>query len=176
MKTHLVVAAIGRDRHGLVNELAKVVFEHSCNMLDSRMTVMGSEFASIVLVEGKLNNIAKLEDAFPVTAKQLDLSLIVRRADVRQGREGVLPYAVEAVAVDHPGIVNQLSSFFTKRNVNIEDLRTDRYPAPHTGTPMFTVHMIVGVPSSQHIGALREEFMAFCDEFNLDAVIEPVKG
>jgi glycine cleavage system transcriptional repressor len=41
---------------------------------------------------------------------------------------------------------------------------------------MFSVHMTVHVPASTHISTLREEFMEFCDELNLDALIEPVKN
>ena len=50
------------------------------------------------------------------------------------------------------------------------------YPAAHTGTPMFSVQMFVNIPASLHISRLREEFMDFCDQLNLDAIIEPVKN
>jgi glycine cleavage system transcriptional repressor len=36
--------------------------------------------------------------------------------------------------------------------------------------------MTVAVPADTHIARLREEFLDFCDEMNLDAVIEPVRG
>lgn len=78
--------------------------------------------------------------------------------------------------MDHPGIVNQLAEFFSERDINIEDMVTNSYSAAHTGTPMFSVHMSVGIPSEIHIAALREEFMDYCDALNLDAVIEPIKG
>ncbi len=40
---------------------------------------------------------------------------------------------------------------------------------------MFSVHMNVEIPAKTQISTLREEFMDFCDQMNLDAVIEPVK-
>jgi glycine cleavage system transcriptional repressor len=55
-------------------------------------------------------------------------------------------------------------------------MNTRSYPAPHTGAPMFGVYMIVNVPSSIHLGAMREEFMDLCDNLNLDAILEPVKS
>jgi len=82
---------------------------------------------------------------------------------------------VDVVALDHPGIVYRLAEFFSSRDINIEELSTATYAAAHTGTPMFSVHMTVNVPASMHIASLREEFMDFCDELNLDAVLEPVK-
>ena len=78
--------------------------------------------------------------------------------------------------MDHPGIVHHLASFFSKRDINIEDMSTSSYAAAHTGTPMFSVQMTVGIPSTIHIATLRDEFMEFCDSMNLDAVLEPIKN
>ena len=94
----------------------------------------------------------------------------------RAAASNLLPYAVDVISMDHPGIVNNLAGFFADRNINIEDLATSSYAAAHTGTPMFSVHMTVGIPSDLHIAALREEFMDYCDGLNLDAVLEPIKG
>lgn len=176
MKNLLVITALGEDRPGIVNELSKAIVDSGCNIEDSRMTVLGSEFAVILLASGKWNELAKLENCLPHLGRRLNLMVNYKRTEPPHQRVNVLPYAVEVVALDHPGIVNQLASFFARREINIRDLATASYAAAHTGTPMFSVHMIVNIPSDMHIAALREEFMDFCDELNLDAVIEPVKG
>jgi glycine cleavage system transcriptional repressor len=79
------------------------------------------------------------------------------------------------VALDQPGIVHNLARFFSQRQINIQEMITSSYPAPHSGTAMFSVHMNVDIPAKTQISTLREEFMDFCDQMNLDAVIEPVK-
>jgi len=38
------------------------------------------------------------------------------------------------------------------------------------------VQMNVSVPERIHIAQLREEFMEMCDQYNLDAILEPVKA
>jgi glycine cleavage system transcriptional repressor len=40
---------------------------------------------------------------------------------------------------------------------------------------MFSVQMIIQVPSRLHVAHLREEFLDYCDSTNLDAILEPVK-
>ena len=55
-------------------------------------------------------------------------------------------------------------------------MSTSSYAAAHTGTPMFSVRMSIGIPANIHIAGLRDEFMDFCDSMNLDAVLEPIKG
>lgn len=175
-KNFLVISALGRDRPGIVDELSGTIFEQGCNISDSRMTVLGGEFAILLMVEGNWNTLAKLEDALPTLENRLDLTIIAKRTEGRQPSTDLLPYAVEVVSLDHPGIVHNLASFFSRRNINIEDMITTSYAAAHTGTPMFSVNMSVGIPADLHIATLRDEFMDFCDSLNLDAVLEPIKG
>ena len=71
----------------------------------------------------------------------------------------MVPYSVDVVCLDQPGIVSSLSGFFSSRGIDIAELSTRSYAAAHTGAPMFSVQMIVNVPSRIHLAALREEFM-----------------
>lgn len=171
----LVVTCVGRDRPGLVDQLTKVILEAKGNLVDSRMTVLGEDFAILTLVSGSWDTIAKLEDGLAEMANKEDLSITTRRTEERDARNDAVPYGVDAVCVDTPGIVHNLAEFFAARKINIEELNTNRYAAPHTGTAMFAVHMTIAIPASQHLNSLREEFFSFCDEMNLDAVLEPVK-
>jgi glycine cleavage system transcriptional repressor len=172
----LVMSALGKDRPGIVDQLTKAIFELDCNIADSRMTVLGGEFAVLILVEGPWNKLARLEDQIEDLQQLLSLTIITKRTEERRSEGNLLPYAVDVVALDHPGIVHNLASFFSQRGINIEDMSTASYAAAHTGTPMFSVHMSVGIPAKIHIAALRDEFMDFCDAMNLDAVLEPIKG
>ena len=172
---YLVLSALGKDRPGIVDQLSKVILDYDCNIVDSRMTVLGGEFAILMMVEGNWNTLAKLENSLPEMQQSLRLTIISERTEERQDDDDVMPYMVEVVALDHPGIVHSLAGFFSERHINIEDLVTDAYAAAHTGTRMFSVHMSIGVPASIHIAALRDEFMDFCDSLNLDSVMEPLK-
>lgn len=172
----LVLSALGKDRPGIVDQLSKAVFELDCNIADSRMTVLGGTFAILLLVEGPWNQLVKLEDQIEDLQARLNLTIISERTDSREPELSLLPYGVEVVALDHPGIVHQLANFFSQRGINIEDMSTASYAAAHTGAPMFSVHMAVGIPGDIHIAALRDDFMDFCDAMNLDAVLEPLKG
>jgi len=175
MSNQLVIAAIGKDRPGLIDRLTRMILDSGGNIADSRMTALAGEFALILLISGSWDAIARIEDQLPRLADKLDLSLTSRRAGGAAPQPDMLPYAVDVVALDHPGIVHGLAHFFSERGINIQDLSTTSYAAAHTGTPMFAVHMLISVPASQHIASLRDEFMDFCDQLNLDAVLEPAK-
>ena len=48
----------------------------------------------------------------------------------------------------------------------------DLVAAAHTGASVFNMQMIVSLPSNLHIARIRDEFAEFCDELNIDAVLE----
>jgi glycine cleavage system transcriptional repressor len=171
----LVLSALGEDRPGIIDELSRCVLDSGCMILDSRMAVLGGDFALLLQVGGNWNNIAKLENQIAGLEKRLGLMISSRRTTDKQSTEEMLPYGVDVVALDQPGIVHNLANFFSQRKINIQEMITSSYPAPHSGTVMFSVHMSVEIPAKTQISTLREEFMEFCDQMNLDAVIEPVK-
>jgi glycine cleavage system transcriptional repressor len=41
---------------------------------------------------------------------------------------------------------------------------------------MFSVVMTVGIQAKVHIPTLRSDFLDYCDDLNLDATFEPVRG
>jgi len=173
---YLVITAAGEDQVGLVERFSSKVNEAGCNIEQSRMVVLGGQFAILVLVSGAWNALSKLESQLEPLGEQLGLSIVVKRTRARELSQPVLPYHVEVVALDHPGIVHNLAKFFSRFGINIEELSTDTYPAPHTGTQMFSVQMEVGVPAKTHIPTLRGEFFDYCDDLNLDATFEPARA
>ncbi len=175
METFLVISALGRDQPGLADHLSKIVLDCGCSIRDSRMAVLGSEFAMMLLVSGNWNSIAKLETLLPRLRDTPELTLQVKRTEARTGTTNLVPYAVEVVSIDRPGIVHDIANFFARRDINIEDLYTTSYPAPQTGAAMFSLHMTVGIPADTSIATVRGEFMDFCDDLNLDAMLAPVK-
>ena len=48
----IVISALGTDRPGIVQALSKAVLEYDGSIMDSRMTVLGGEFAVLMLVAG----------------------------------------------------------------------------------------------------------------------------
>jgi glycine cleavage system transcriptional repressor len=175
MSSFLVISALGEDRPGLVSSLSDIILNTGCNIEDSRMSILGGEFALIMLVSGAWNNIAKLEDNLPAVQEKLKLVINTKRTEERNLTRKEIPYSVEVVSLDHPGIVHQITGFFSQREINIHDMYTTSHRAAHTGSPMFTLSMTVEIPAATHISSLRDQFMDFCDELNLDAIMEPVK-
>jgi glycine cleavage system transcriptional repressor len=176
LNNHLVVTASGEDRVGIVDHFTGKIADSGCNIEESRMAVLGGQFALVMLISGPWNALSKLEGQMEKLGEQLGLTIIHKRTDKREQAKPAVPYAVDVVAMDHPGIVHKLAAFFSRNGINIEEVQTHTYPAPHTGTTMFSVVMTVGVHADVHIPTMRGNFLDYCDDMNLDATFEPVRG
>lgn len=172
---HLVISAITQDRSGIVNELSEIITDCQCNIEDSRMVVLGGSFAIIMMVTGSSAQIENLKAQ--QTKLETELKLVVNmQATVKTESATALPYKLEVVSLDQPGIVNEISDFIAARKINIAELHTETYSAPHTGSTMFKCEMTINVPSDIKIASFRDELFDFCDQKNLDIQLEPYTG
>jgi glycine cleavage system transcriptional repressor len=176
MNQFYAIPANGDARIGLVQVLYKVVADCGGSIRVCRMTALGSDIAMLMLVAGNWHSMARIETDLSKLGESSGITIQVRRTVQRPVREDMVPYSVDVVCIDQAGIVSGLSGFFAARGIDIGELSTRNYAAAHTGAQMFSVYMVVNVPSRIHVGALREEFMDFCDQMNLDAILEPVKN
>lgn len=172
MIKNLVISALGNDKPGIVNELSKAILDQGGNISESRMTVLGGEFAMMLLVTGNQECIDNIISKLEATGEKLNLTLIAKETQAQETEQKRLPYQVSVVSMDHPGIVHNISDFLSSRNLNIEEIETKTYPAAHTGTPMFSLEMTISIPADSSVRSLRDEFIVFCDDLNLDASLE----
>ena len=172
MTAKLVISALGSDRPGLVDKLSNIIYSHALNIEDSRMTVLGGEFAILLLVAGESPSLEALQSQQGEIEQALNMSLLIKPTTASNTTDNVVPYTVEVTALDNPGIVHNITSFFSKRDINIINLQTEHYFAPHTGSPMFALHMTIGLSAEFDIAELRDAFLDACDELNLDAELK----
>ncbi len=164
-----VVSTIGHDRPGLVAELSTAAQVSGLNIEDSRMAVLGGEFAVLMAVSGDAQALGAYRNALD---EMKDITYLYKETQGREDLPAAQPFAVQVAAIDHPGIVAGIAAFFSDRGINIRDLNTTTSPAPHTGTPIFNVSLTAEVPATMRIGELKRSFETYCEDQDLDGLIE----
>jgi len=175
MNSYLVISGVGPDRVGLVDEISGFLSGKNLNIEDSRMAVLGGEFALILLVSGEDKNIAELIESLPKLSSSTGLNLQAKATVAPQARhlEKTIPYQMVVSGMDHPGIVSKFTSILHKYQANIEAMETRVNPAPLSGTPVFTMQCKLAVPAQLKIKELKSELSAVADQENLDLDFEP---
>ena len=168
-----VLTASGPDRVGIVDDISGIVAEKNCNIEDSRMAVLGGEFAVIMLVSGAQEAVGALMKALPGRGEGLGLSIECRATRAPRGKEEGRPYFLEVVSLDTPGIVHSVTAVLRKSGANIESLETDTGAAPWTGAPMFRMKAHIVVESGQRVSDLRGALARLQGDRDLDIVLKP---
>lgn len=177
MRRWFVISAIGRDRPGLVAELARLVYDADANLEDSRMTILATDFAVILLCS---SSAPEAGDRLAVGAKRLErehgLTILLRH--VEGGRRAAIPAAgmklhrVQAAGEDKAGIVAGICGTLAEHGVNIADLSTRSRPGPG-GSPHYELSILAEVPDGVDVAGLRAALEAESDRLVIDVRIDP---
>lgn len=171
----LAITVLGKRQSQFIEPVLAAVSRCECSIAEIRATELAESIAAHLLIEGNWNHIAKLENLLETLQKQLKIQIHKARQEKTGAPKSGLPYTLEAMSLDQNDIVLAIVSFLVERNISIEEIKGYRYPAPYIQTPVFSTQFIIIIPSEQRLLQLREDFLEFCDQLNLDAILEPIK-
>jgi len=174
-ENHLLISAYSTHPDSPLLAVSRRISDSGCNLLDARLATVGRDVSVLALAQGPWDAVAKLEAMLTKLEREEGIRLTWYRTGTKTLQSDLLPYVIEVVAADKPGILFQLADFFDRQGITVENLQSMRYKAMQTGADMFSAQITVGIPSSMHIAALRDDFLEFCDHLNLDAIMDPMK-
>lgn len=170
---YVVLTAVGPDHPGLVKALSSLISEAGANIEDSRMAILGGEFAMILLISGSPAAVERTKELVARAEKDLELRCILKETSPARSPSDYLPYRIEVDGADRPGIVQAIAAILAGRGINVASLESRLTHAPFSATPMFVLEASLQVPSKTVLSELRSELTATCEEENLDFRLEP---
>jgi len=163
---NIVVTFIGKDKAGLVDQLAQVVFAHQGNWLGSSMSHLAGQFAGIVQVELPELTLAK----FSLALGQLeDLSVVIQEG--QSTATDIEPQDLLNIAIvgnDRQGIVQEVTKALHSVDANIEQFSSVLESAPNTGQLLFRAQVTVLLPEHSSIEALTDAIEELGDDVMVD--------
>lgn len=171
----LLISAYTTHPNSPLLAVSRRIADSGCNLVDARLATIGRDVSVLALAQGSWDAVAKLEAMLTRLEREEGMRLMWYRTGTKSPQSDLLPYVIEVIAADKPGILFQLADFFDRQGISVESLQCMRYRAMQTGAEMFSAQITVGIPSTMHIAALREDFLEFCDHLNLDAIMDPMK-
>jgi glycine cleavage system transcriptional repressor len=171
-RRYMVLTAAGADRPGLVKRISSAIAEAGANLEDSRMAILGGEFALILLFAGSAQSVNEVERRLQKLNNEGLLNVTLRPTNRTQSLGNYLAYRIRVSGLDRPGIVAKISGLLAGRNINVARLDSKVSFAPLSGTPMFLLNADLQIPSETALTELRRDLNAACDEDNLDFSFE----
>lgn len=125
---HFAVTIISKDRPGIVADTTEVLYRLGCNIADSSCTMLGGDFAMILIItHEKPFSKVRLADEFRTLQERTGLVVHLRSLHedelVHAKEEGEL-CLISVYGSDQPGIVYHVTRALADLSINITDLNT----------------------------------------------------
>jgi glycine cleavage system transcriptional repressor len=147
MQKSFVLTLTGPDRIGVVDNLTEIILKHGGNVETSRMARLGGAFAVLMLVDAPAAQYAGMEKDFSsLVAKGYKFTLSPTEQASTDPHPDWLLYQITVHGADHEGIIYEVAHYLAQHTINIESVETAIKPAPHSGTPLFTMIALVMAP------------------------------
>jgi glycine cleavage system transcriptional repressor len=173
MKRYYALSAIGKDRPGIVADVAGLIYECAGNLEDSSMTLLGSQFALLILLSGAGE---EFQYRLSTGCKRLEwekrlsifLTPVEESESLPKPREISEGYELSATGLDRMGIVYHVSRLLADLGINIADMHTKITPTPESGTPIFTMKVLVQIPREVSSADLLEKLNRLGENLAID--------
>lgn len=148
---HYAVSVVGKDHTGIVAAITEGLFNLGCNIADSSCTMLGGEFAMILIISLKkpFSKSRLIEELKPV-CDRIGMTLGVRTLNPdevsRQVNDGEI-CMISVYGADQPGIVYRVTSELATRSINITDLNTKLVGSDEE--PVYVMMLEVALPDGE---------------------------
>jgi glycine cleavage system transcriptional repressor len=157
--------------------IVSTISSKGCNIVNIKITEFGEDFILSALINGKWNNIIKLEKYLSGLIKKYSLNLCYKRNNSielckeNESKQPHMHYMAQAITIDKPGILDKLLQFFNTENIQIKEVNIHAHA---NNLNLVNIQIQLKITAISHIVSLRERFLSYCDVLNLDSSLEPV--
>lgn len=162
------VAAVGSDRPGIVAGVSAALVDAGCNLEDSSMTILGGQFAILLLLSAPESVSASgLETSLAGPAAEFGLTVGISAV----GIDDTAPtpageWTVSVHGADHPGIVHSVTRLLADAGVNIVDLNTRLIGPPEDA--VYAMTLDVTLPGGLDPESLTADLRRLSGEIGVD--------
>ena len=175
MSKNVVLTGVGHDRVGIVAELAEILFEMGCNLLDSSMTLLRGEFAIILMIrQPDDQTLEQLKKRISEVENRLGLTIHVRELGDEESAEaedaGDL-YIISVYGADKPGIVSGITRVLADLGANVTDVET-KHTGERDGATVFLMVLEVTLPEKVSDSKLRATLDEASKRLNVNVSVQ----
>jgi glycine cleavage system transcriptional repressor len=170
-----IMTAFGKDRPGIVAQIAQIIFENGCNLEDSNMGRLADEFTLILLLSGQSDGIQdKLSKDFKHLEREKDIFVFIRPLDysITDTKNNKSFCTIEVEGIDQTGIVYKISSLLAEHDINIETLKSQKKFSPNSGTALYSMVIQVKIPEKMPKDELDKKLDDLSEDLNVDITIK----
>jgi glycine cleavage system transcriptional repressor len=172
---HFALTIIGRDHPGIVARVTKVLFDLGCNIADSSCTILGGQFAMILIIShpqfGTRESFGTAFEPMERDGLSVFLRTLQPGGETAPHLQGEL-CLISVYGSDKPGIVYPVVKELGDRQINITDLNTKLVGSPER--PVYVMMIEAILPPDIPLEQLDEVMSVLKDRLQVDISVRDI--
>jgi glycine cleavage system transcriptional repressor len=172
---HYALTVIGRDRPGIIAQVTEILFKLGCNIADSSCTLLGGQYAMIMIVSHPEIDSKEAMAAHFAPLEQVKLSVFVRKIAPETFRcvgIGGEICMISVYGADRPGIVYRVTRELADRQVNISDLNSKLIGSEER--PVYVMMLETVLPEEVSEEEIKAVMAALASEMKVDISVRSI--
>lgn len=164
----IIFTLVGRDKPGLISDLAKTVYDMGGNWLGSNFSHMAGHFAGFVQIDLPSEQHQILIDRLS-QHPDLKIHLLAGTNEESDKQQSV---QIDITGNDKAGIVQELTLILSRFNLNIVKFDSHLESAPNWGGNLFKAQAIIAVAADFDLESLQESLESVANDLMVDIEIQ----
>lgn len=160
----VIFTIIGNDKPGLVDAVAKKVYEYGGNWQGSSFAHMAGQFAGFVEALVPADKHQALIDAL----NSIDGLQVHSQSVSDSTQTDADELTIEVMGNDRPGIVQQITNVLNRFSLNIINFNSTCESAPNWGSEMFKARIRVALPAEVDQDDVKDALEAVANDLVVD--------
>ena len=164
----IIFTLVGRDKPGLISDLAKSVYDMGGNWLGSNFSHMAGHFAGFVQIDLPLEKHQALVERLS-QHPDLKIHLLPGMTDQAEVQQSV---QLDITGNDKSGIVQEITQILSQFNLNIIKFDSCLESAPNWGGELFKAKATITVATDFDLETLRDKLESVANDLMVDIEIQ----
>jgi len=175
----LYLTGIGPDKPGIVSAITKVVRDLNGNIVDTSMTILGSQFALLMSITFPASvDEAVVRNRFTQVEDELGFTVFLKPQEDTDKVEfettnDAEPFMISIAGVDKTGITYEITHILAKFGVNITDLNaTQIHGNDDAAVYIMMIECLIGAHVDREI--FERELAMMGEQLNVEVTYHPI--
>ncbi|MFQ5428457.1 MAG: glycine cleavage system protein R [Thermodesulfobacteriota bacterium] len=174
------LSAIGRDQPGIVAAITEPLFKRGCNIEDSSMTILGAEFAVILLMTIPQGvDFKALVQEIKEVGKECSLTIDMKEVAGGAPEEptALSNYILTLYGEDTTGLIYKTACLLLEEKINITDLetKTAHEEDEGKGKNLYMMMMELYISAETDLPGLKDRLKALGEELGVSIRLKPIE-
>ena len=167
---HAVLAGIGLDRTGIIDEVSQFLMEHKLEIVETQLCNLRGSASFMLVINGSVDAIQRLKTDLGELSKSVRMTVDLLPAKALEDTAPMVgfPYRLVSRGQNQTGVVNRLSHLLRVLNVNIENFKINTADTSGDEQPEgFELNLLLSVPRETPVNMLRGYLEQLCGEIGI---------